>query len=576
MSAFCDIWLSNKQGDQPTHTRFGDMRWEEFSGFGNHTWHTNSESSKCQVQEAKDGDYSLLLLGQLYEAVNLTDILRRCVEYIENCKPYKDVAGHYVLFVRNKQSGKTYVFTNRLGTWHVYHYSSGSTNRISTCYLGLAKQAEANELNWPAISSFMQMGFFAGNDTYLKQIKILPPATCSVFDKDLQLVNQERYWNWTFEPVSRSAEAIEEELHSILSASLNVALKDKRVSLPISGGLDSRLLTGMVAERGHSYQSLWSYSYGLTEKSAETKIAVQIAEAASIPFSSYTVPNYLFDKADTITASVELFQYLPGTRQACMVDILNRDADTVIGGHWGDVWMDDMGTAGMDLNSWFQKKIVKKGSEWLVKEICEPHFPKAAEELKAYFHEWNERYAHVQDTDFRMKIFKTDQWSFRWTIPSLRMYQAAVLPVLPFYDNRVVNLFTTIPTDVVKGREFEVSFIKRYYPELAKIRWQEYDSNLFNYKRFNNRHLIYRAVSKGKRMLSGEKPVMRNWELFYLNDTGRKELESILIDNPAFCEIVPATRSKALLDTFYKDPSAGNGYAVSMMHTLAQFMKTVF
>jgi len=575
VSAFCDIWLSNRQDDQPLHTRFSDMEWRMNSAMPG-SWIADSAASGNLLHEVKVDDYTLVLIGQLYEPISEVDILKRCIAYIENGRPYKDVAGHYVLLVKNLSSNKTYVFTNRLGTWHVYHYSSGSTNRISTCYLGLAKQAEAKELNWSAISSFMQMGFFAGNDTYLKQIKILRPATCSVFDRDLQLVKQERYWNWTFEPVSRSTEAIEEELHSILSASLNVALKNKRVSLPISGGLDSRLLTGMVAERGHSYQSLWSYSYGLTEKSAETKIAVQIAEAASIPFSSYTVPNYLFVKTDTITASVELFQYLPGTRQACMIDVLSKDADAVIGGHWGDVWMDDIGIAGMDLNSWFQKKIVKKGSEWLVKEICEPHFPKAAEELTAYFHEWNERYAHVQDIDFRMKIFKTDQWSFRWTIPSLRMYQAAVLPVLPFYDNRVVDLFATIPTDVVKGREFEVSFIKRYYPELAKIRWQEYDSNLYNYKRFNNRHLIYRAVSKGKRMLSGEKPVMRNWELFYLNDTGRKELENILIDNPAFCEIVPATKSKALLDTFYKDPSAGNGYAVSMMHTLAQFMKTVF
>lgn len=576
MSAFCDMWLSNRQGDQPVYTRFSDMRWEGFSRFDNHCWLAYSESSKYQVQEAKDGDYSLLLLGQLYEAVNLTDILKQCIEYIEKGKPYKDAAGHYVLFVSNKLSNKTYVFTNRLGTWHVYHYSSGGTHRISTYYLGLAKQAENKELDWAGISSFMQMGFFAGDATYLEHIKILPPATCSVFDEQLQLVEQKRYRNWSFEPVTKRVEDIEEELHGILHASLNTALNNKRVSLPISGGLDSRMLTGIVTEGNQRYGSLWSYSYGLTDDSVETKIAAQIAETASIPFSSYTVANYLFDKAGAIAASVELFQYLPGTRQACMTEILSRDADVVIGGHWGDVWMDDMGTAGMDLNSWFQKKIVKKGSEWLVKEICEPYFPKAKEELQAYFNEWNKRYAYVQDADYRMKIFKTDQWSFKWTVSSLRMYQAAVLPVLPFYDNRIVELFSTIPTDMVKGRELEIAFIKRYYPELAKIRWQEYDSNLYNYKKFNNRHFIYRAVSKGKRMLSGEKPVMRNWELFYLNDTGRKNLENILLDNPALCEIVPAAKSKALLDMFYKEPSAGNGYAVSMMHTLAQFMKTVF
>jgi len=575
VSAFCDIWLSNRQGDQPLYTRFSDMEWK-MGSLSSGSWMSYSATSKHFLQDTTEGAYSLVLIGQLYESVSLPNMLKQCIEYIEKGKPYKDAAGHYLLFVSNRLSNKTYVFTNRLGTWHVYHYSSGGTHRISTYYLGLAKQAENKELDWPGINSFMQMGFFAGDATYLEHIKILPPATCSVFDEQLQLVEQKRYWNWSFEPVTRTVEDIEEELHSILHASLNTALNNKRVSLPISGGLDSRMLTGIVTEGNQRYGSLWSYSYGLTDDSVETKIAAQIAETASIPFSSYTVPNYLFDKTGAIAASVELFQYLPGTRQACMTEILSRDADVVIGGHWGDVWMDDMGTAGTDLNSWFQKKIVKKGSEWLVKEICEPYFPKAKEVLQAYFNEWNKRYAYVQDADFRMKIFKTDQWSFRWTVPSLRMYQAAVLPILPFYDNRVLDLFATVPTDVIKGREFEVSFIKRYYPELAKIRWQEYDSNLYNYKKFNNRHFIYRAVSKGKRMLSGEKPVMRNWELFYLNDTGKKNLENILIDNPALCEIVPVAKSKALLDMFYKEPSAGNGYAVSMMHTLAQFMKTVF
>lgn len=574
MSAFCDIWLSNKRDDKPLGARCADMNWKAYSFLDDPCWLANSE--KSQYLEAQDGDYSLLFLGQLYEPVSAADILKRCIDYVENVRSYKDVAGHYVLLVRNKQTRKTYVFTNRLGTWHIYHYSSGNTHRISTYYIGLARQAEVKNLDWPAISSFMQMGFFANNTTYLQQVKILPPASCSVFDEQLQLVKQERYWNWSFAPVSRKIQDVEEELHDILQGSLHTALKDKRVSLPISGGLDSRLLTGIVTEGDRSYRSLQAYSYGLTGNSVETKIASQIAVAASVSFTSYTVPNYLFDKATDIASAVELFQYLPGTRQACVTDVLSKHADVVIGGHWGDVWMDDMGTDGMDPDDWFQKKIVKKGSDWLVKEICEPHFPKAQQELKIYFHDWKERYSHIGDADFRMKIFKTDQWSFRWTVPSLRMYQAAVLPVLPFYDNRVVDLFTKVPTDMVKNRELEVDFIKRYYPALAKIRWQEYDSDLYNYKRFNNRNLVYRVMDKGKRMLSGQKPVLRNWELFYLNDVGRKSLETILLDNPPFCAIVPAVKSRALLHAFYKEPSAGNGYAISMLHTLAQFMKTVF
>ena len=36
--------------------------------------------------------------------------------------------------------------------------------------------------------------------------------------------------------------------------------------------------------------------------------------------------------------------------------------------------------------------------------------------------------SHIADPDFRIKAFKTDQWSFRWTTASLRMFQAAAYP----------------------------------------------------------------------------------------------------------------------------------------------------
>ena len=44
------------------------------------------------------------------------------------------------------------------------------------------------------------------------------------------------------------------------------------------------------------------------------------------------------------------------------------------------------------------------------------------------------RVGQIEDPDFRVKALKTDFWSFRWTTTSLRMFQAAAFPRLPFYD----------------------------------------------------------------------------------------------------------------------------------------------
>ena len=87
---------------------------------------------------------------------------------------------------------------------------------------------------------------------------------------------------------------------------------------------------------------------------------------SNIPFDGYKLPNYLFDNLDVIAESVDLFQYIDGTRQASMIDLLNEKSDVVIGGHWGDVWFDSMGVEdSYQLLSYYQKKIKKKGSNWL-------------------------------------------------------------------------------------------------------------------------------------------------------------------------------------------------------------------
>ncbi len=49
------------------------------------------------------------------------------------------------------------------------------------------------------------------------------------------------------------------------------------------------------------------------------------------------------------------------------------------------------------------------------------------------------------EPDFRLKALKTETWGFRWTLASLRMYQTAVLPRLPFFDTRVTDILSCSP-----------------------------------------------------------------------------------------------------------------------------------
>ena len=573
MSAFYDIWIGN---ETPVYARLNNGAWENESVLVANTWISLPQRAREYIHQYDNAIATIIVLGQFYENVRLDVLLDKCIGYIENRqKDFADPAGHYCLFIYHKQKQEYYVFTNRLGTYHAYYLSQGGQNVISTYYLGLAKSVIDKRLDWEGITGFMAMGFFPGTTTHLEGIAVFENASCYKFNDKIELIEHKKYYDWNYEPVHTSHSDLLDEFNCILSTCLAHATDNKRIALPISGGLDSRTITGCITSNP-SYKSLWAFSYGYTAKSAENKIASKIATARKIDFNSFTVPNYLFENIDNIADSVELFQYIDGTRQAFMIDRLAEECDTVIGGHWGDVWFDDACIDGMSEESYFNNKIVKNGSKWLLKEICEPYYPKHKDFLHNYFNGWMSKYRHIKDIDYKIKIFKTEQWSFRWTVSSLRMYQDAVMPILPFYDSRIVDFFSKVDTGLLKGRALQVEYIKKYHSDLAKVKWQEYDSNLFNYKRYNNRALSYRTYKKIVGAFSTKKPISRNWEVFYLNANGQKSLEQVFLHNKPFTEIVPVETAKQLLTDFYDYPTAANGYKVSMLHTLAQFMKKVF
>ncbi len=569
MSAFYDIWIG---GNAPSYKRGSNNDWHHISG---NTWLSLPGNSDF-ITEVENEKHKLVLIGQLYEKIDKPELLNRCVNFIHNPdNKYNDPAGHYIIFVTAITSGDVYVFTNRMGSYHAYW---SKDKIISTNYLALAKAKTNKKLNWEGITGFMAMGYFPNDTTYLQGINIFEPACYYHFDSDLNLLEKKRWWQWDYQPTEKPAESSINELKGILHSSLTIATDNKRTVIPVSGGLDSRLLAGELTSRGGwHYKSLQALCYGYTADSPEIQIGRQIAKARNLPIHSYQLPDYLFEQLDEIAEAVELFQYVDGTRQASATDWLKHNADVVVGGHWGDVWMDSMNIEEKaDLVPAFQKKIIKKGSQWLLDNICQQHVKDSSAYLNDYFQSFVSQYSHIDSADFLMKIYKTDQWSFRWTAASLRMYQAAVMPVLPFYDKRIVDLFCTIPGDLAKNRELQIAYLKQHHEDLARITWQEYDADLYNYKYFNNRNVAYRAVKKIQRTITKTKPVQRNWEVFYLNPNGKINLEQRLLGNKLLSELVPGYKIKELLDDLHNRPIAANGYAVSMLLTFAVFLDKVF
>ena len=149
-------------------------------------------------------------------------------------------------------------------------------------------------------------------------------------------------------------------------------------------------------------------------------------------------------------------------------------------------------------------KMEKRGRTWLLDQVVTPRL--RGERPEELVREWAlEEFARIgplDDPDFRIKAFKTDQWSFRWTLASLRSFQLAAFPRLPFYDTRMSDFFESVPTEFVAGRRLQIDYLKRFAPDLAQVTWQARGVNLYRLDSNRLSRLMARATSKAWRALT--------------------------------------------------------------------------
>jgi asparagine synthase (glutamine-hydrolysing) len=477
---------------------------------------------------------------------------------------YLNCNGNFLIVKFNNNN--IHVITSRLNTMHCYHSATG----IHTFYQNALP--ECKSLDWVGLGSYFTNGFFHNNRTFVNEVKLLLNACEYIYDSNFNLITKKNYWEFKQNLSNKSFEENVDTFAEILDQIKDDYLKlDGTLAMPISGGLDSRTITGLFSKTNKDIFRLWSYSYGFGPKSIETKISEEIAKKRGINFKKIVTSNYLEKNIPLIQNCVEHFQYIDGTRQAEVSEILKRNSTYVVCAHWGDVWNETMGySSEFSVKDFAVKKLKKKGSQWFIDQFDKSFFIESEKELEDSLN------LNLGDDDFGIKRFKSLQWSQRWTLASTRMYQAGAFPLYPFYDNRVIDFFCTVPFNQLSGRKIQVEYLKKYHPDLAKIKWQEYNSNLYWYKIFNNRNIFFRIINKLKRTFSSNKLVVRNWELFYLNSEGKSMLKKNIVDNKVLYRYIPKNVLEQFYHQFYAKPNAENGYTMSMLHTFSLFLSKYF
>lgn len=140
------------------------------------------------------------------------------------------------------------IFSDRLGLVPLFVHQQREQIVVSNSLLAVARITGETELDDDAMSIFVRLGFFLGEDTPLKNIRVLPPAQSAIWSGRPQLWNH--LWQLST-PSQLTRQQATIRYAELVRASIRRRTTGvERTGLPLSSGRDSRHIAYELARAG--------------------------------------------------------------------------------------------------------------------------------------------------------------------------------------------------------------------------------------------------------------------------------------------------------------------------------------
>jgi asparagine synthetase B (glutamine-hydrolysing) len=202
--------------------------------------------------------------------------------------------GCFSILVANPQSRVVELGSDRLATVPVFVHATDSSLIVSDDYWNIVHTMETPRYDHLGLTGMLLMSHTLGPRTMIDTIQTFPPAAVQTFVVgDRIRRSQETYWTNEYRPRSVSDYNKLRQKAAVMLVRVfdrynrAVQERDWTVTVPLSGGLDSRLAAGLMHAGGAQVRAL---SYGPSGY-AEPATAEQVSDALSIPFSLTSIDD---------------------------------------------------------------------------------------------------------------------------------------------------------------------------------------------------------------------------------------------------------------------------------------------
>ncbi len=298
--------------------------------------------------------FNVGLSQDITKAESLNEVINRVKQRLKNNVEYTsgvfESADYYVAWV------------DHIRAMPIYYTLKEDAFYLSNNAHMLRDKAQLDTFDENAELEFGLSGYVVGSKTLLKDLYTLQPGEFLVWDKKEKALHTHHYFEYKPDFSQETSWADnEQKLGDILDALIQKTIQNangKTIWVPLSAGLDSRILLCKLHE--HGYENIQTFTYG-PKYNFEAKHAKKIAHTLDVPWqmitlSSKTLKNYFdsdmrkefwayADGLKTIPCMREFsaiyYLYKNKIAQAGDIFLNGQSGDYITGGHIPAQWCSD-------------------------------------------------------------------------------------------------------------------------------------------------------------------------------------------------------------------------------------------
>ena len=232
-----------------------------------------------EVYNFKDIRQDLISEGYSFDSNSDTEVILKSYHFwgVDCVERFR---GMFAFAVYDSEQQEVIIFRDRAGVKPLYYSQTNNALIFSSELRPLLNYPDFNkEIDFEAVSSYLQFGYIHAPKTIFKTVQKLLPGHYLKYDIESKILVKECYWNINnFYENQVATDNVVDELESIITEAFNLRMiADVPVGVFLSGGIDSSLVAAIVQK--YSKIPINTFTIGFEDKKYdESNYAKEIAK----------------------------------------------------------------------------------------------------------------------------------------------------------------------------------------------------------------------------------------------------------------------------------------------------------